>query len=266
MGTVGGTETGRVTTRTQRVTRSQRPSGASAGAGDVTMAVAETTAEIPAVSTSGRAPAVGTPARANWAEGTVREQNVSVVLPDGSLWYPGTPKREPAPFVLRLVVWLLFFVLLLGAAGLAVEHVHPNWLAFARNDSSGAVVLPGTGGTPSGNAGAASGSTVSGGFHLIRNSKSGATYATGAQHYSLVITFTHPVWTVVASPAGSKNFLLEQTLQPNASPKRVLIDGTASVQLSAATTSIGVIVNNKTVGSVADPAVGSTYIFRPTAR
>lgn len=220
---------------------------------------AETTAEIPAVGGTGTTAAVP---RAGWAEGTVRERSAGVVLPDGSVWYPGTAKREPAPFALRLLVWLLLFVLVLGGVGLAVEHYHPSWLAFARNGSSGAVVVPGgsTANTGSG------GSAAQGGFHLASNSATGATYATGAQDYSLVITFDHPVWTVIASPAGSKNFLVQQTLEPNASPKQVIVHGSASVQLSAATKEIAVVVGHKTVGTVADPAVTKTYVFRPAGR
>ncbi len=190
----------------------------------------------------------------------MRESGSGVLLPDGSVWYPATPGREPAPFLLRLFVWLLVFLVVLGGAGLAVEHYHPSWLAFARNTGSSAVVVTAPGDT-TGSTSAAVAPT--GGFHLVANSAKGATYATGANAYSLVIRFTHPVWTVVASPAGSKTYLVEQTLQPNASPKQVIVNGSASVQLSASTKAIDVLVGGKRVGSVADPAVGDVYTFRP---
>ena len=267
-----GTETGRVSTTAPRRGAGKRPAGrapAEASPGEVS-AVVETTAEIPAVPRpNGSSGTTGEQVRAGWAEGTLHERSSSVVLPDGTVWHPGGSHRLPAPFALRLFVWLLFFLLLLGAAGLAVEHVHPSWLKVLRNDHSAPVVAPNSGGqaTRTGSGGTTGGTgTTTAGFHLISNSSSGATYATGLTSYALVIHFSRPVWTVVASPAGSKNFLVEQTLQPGASPKQVLVNGSASVQLSAATSEIAVVAKGKTIGTVADPAVGDTYVFRPAPR
>lgn len=259
MGALGGTETGRVTKRTPRVsghqTRTERGEAVSLESAPGS-SPAETTAEIPVVG-----PAQSGHGRAGWAEGTVRERSAGVLLPDGSVWYPASPGREPAPFLLRLYVWLLLFLVVLGGAGLAVERYHPSWLAFARNTHSGAVVVTGRTDTSST---AQTGTTApSGGFHLIANSPKGATYATGAKNFTLVLSFAQPVWTVIASPAGSKTYLVEQTLQPNASPKKIIVAGSASVQLSAASKSIDVLVAGKKVGSVADPAVGDVYTFRP---
>lgn len=211
----------------------------------------ETTAEIPAV----RGP------RAEWAAATAHERAQHVVLPDGSLWYPGSDKRLPAPFALRLFVWILVFVLVASGAGLAVERIHPSWLDALRNSPSGPVMVSGSSGagSPPTNS-----SPATGGFRLLSNSGTGATYATGARTYSIVIRFSQRVWTVVTSPAHSHTFLIEQVLDPAASPKQVLINGTASVTLSAATRSISVVVNGKTVGTIASPEVEHTYSFQPS--
>ncbi|MCU1488914.1 MAG: hypothetical protein JWM85_319 [Acidimicrobiaceae bacterium] len=189
-----------------------------------------------------------------------------VLLPDGTVWYPGSRKRLPAPFALRLTVWLLFLVLLIGLGGLAVERVHPTWLDFARRTASPAAVAAGTSPPATTGRTAGQGGSATAGFHLVKSASTTATYATGAGTYDLVLTFSHPVWTVVASPAGSQHFLVEQTLQPSASPKQVVVNGTASVQLSAATDSIQVQSAGKTLGTVSAPRVGTTYTFEPSSR
>ena len=55
-----------------------------------------------------------------------------VLLPDGSVWYPGSRKRLPAPLLLRVVVWVLAFATLLAAAGDFVVRYHPSWLSAIR--------------------------------------------------------------------------------------------------------------------------------------
>jgi hypothetical protein len=55
-----------------------------------------------------------------------------VLLPDGSVWYPGSRKRLPAPLLLRIVVWVLAFATLLAGAGDFVVRYHPSWLSAIR--------------------------------------------------------------------------------------------------------------------------------------
>ena len=82
------------------------------------------TAEIPAVPV---APAYG------------------VLLPDGSIWYPGSKRKLPAPTLLRVTVWTLAFLVAIGGAGLIVEHYHPSWMDPLRH----VVGTPGQLATPS---------------------------------------------------------------------------------------------------------------------
>lgn len=84
----------------------------SAGLGTPDTGPAYITAEIPAVSPVG--PTYG------------------VLLPDGSVWYPGSRKRLPAPLLLRIVVWVLAFATLLAGAGDFIVRYHPSWLSAIR--------------------------------------------------------------------------------------------------------------------------------------
>jgi hypothetical protein len=56
-----------------------------------------------------------------------------VLLPDGSVWYPGSRKRLPAPLFLRVAVWVLAFAVLFAAAGDIIVHYHPSWVKPLRH-------------------------------------------------------------------------------------------------------------------------------------
>lgn len=224
--------------------------------GTGTFGATEATAEIPVVRVPG--------ARAR----------PPVELADGSVWYPGVSRRLPAPFLLRLLVWLLFSALLLGLGGLAVDHWHPGWLSFLRRTTAGAparAALPG-GGAPSSGGRPGTGSTGSGsagsglgGLRLVSSNASVSTYDLRAASYHLVVSFPRRTWVRIASPAGSTNDVVAQTFPGSASPVRVPITGSAEVYLGATTTSIAVVANGQTVGTVAAPAVGHYYRFEPAS-
>jgi hypothetical protein len=59
-----------------------------------------------------------------------------VLLPDGSVWYPGSRKRLPAPLIMRVVVWILVFAVFIVGAGDFVIRYHPSWLAALRHTVS----------------------------------------------------------------------------------------------------------------------------------
>ncbi len=192
-----------------------------------------------------------------------------VELADGTVWYPGVSRRLPAPFLVRLGVWLLFFVLLLGLGGLAVERYHPDWLSFLRRTApsgpqQSAIGASGTSGGGTTGTRAAGRTSGTGALSLVSSSTTTTTYAVPTSSYRLVVTFPHAAWIEIASPAGSTHYLVAQTYQPSASPVRVRVSGTADVDLGAATTSIAVVSNGRTLGAVDSPSVGHTYRFAPS--
>lgn len=207
----------------------------------------ETTAEIPVVRASGT------------------KSRPPVELEDGTLWYPGVSKRLPAPFGLRLAVWLLFFLLLVGLAGLAVEHYHPDWLSILRKTGPGTVATRAVRNGGGGQTGttAATPAAGGGGLQLVRTGSSSTTYAVSARSYSIVIRFDHACWTRIASPAGSSHYLLQRTLQASESPKTVRVRGSSSVYLGAATKRITIVSAGHTLGVVQTPRVGQNYDFVP---
>lgn len=61
------------------------------------------------------------------------QRGYGVLLPDGTIWYPGSKRRLPAPLALRVLVWLLFLILLIGIAALVAERLHPDWFSLLRH-------------------------------------------------------------------------------------------------------------------------------------
>lgn len=51
-----------------------------------------------------------------------------VLMPDGTIWYPGNRKKLPAPLLLRVLVWALAFLVILAAVGDFIVHTHPAWV------------------------------------------------------------------------------------------------------------------------------------------
>jgi hypothetical protein len=50
-----------------------------------------------------------------------------VLLPDGTVWYPGSKKKLPAPPLLRVLVWIVAFAaLLIGIVDLIIRY-EPGW-------------------------------------------------------------------------------------------------------------------------------------------
>jgi len=181
-------------------------------------------------------------------------------------WY--ATRRRPAPYVVRLTVWLLFFVLVLVLAGRGVEHYHPAWLDFLRNTTG--AHPPSRGSSAAGASTATTGAprptgTVPSGFRLVSSSAHGATYSVPSRAYSVVVTTTAPSWTAIAVPAGSSTYRYAETVAPGASPKSFAVVGSSTVVVDHTVTSIGVKIGGTTVGTITAPKVGYPYSFRPTA-
>jgi hypothetical protein len=56
-----------------------------------------------------------------------------VLLPDGSVWYPGSKKKLPAPPLLRVIVWVIAFAVLIVAIGDVILRFQPAWTRTFRH-------------------------------------------------------------------------------------------------------------------------------------
>jgi hypothetical protein len=186
-----------------------------------------------------------------------------VLLSDGTVWYPGSKRRLPAPVPLRVLNWLLFFLLVLAGAGLAAERLHPQWFSVLRN-SVGAS-SPTSFGAAAPTAGAHRADHRPAGLRLLSVSPAGSSYAVelgSSSSYELAFSTTAPCWVDVESlPAG--NALFAETL-PGRHLQYLPVSGPVSVEFGATGTTLAVEVGGRYLGSITSPElVPYLYTLRP---
>ena len=198
------------------------------------------TAEIPAVPV---APAYG------------------VLLPDGSIWYPGSKQKLPAPTFLRVTVWALAVLVAIGGAALIVEHYQPSWLNAIRHVVGPPGVLASS--VPSTSSGSHPATTApSGKFTETAHGFNTATYSVPGAPYVLEIRTTQRCYMQVKSLATGA-FLFDNTLGGAVRQSVSVPSGSATVEAFAGGSSLSVSVNGSTVGTIAKLGYAVVYRFVP---
>ncbi len=198
-----------------------------------------------------------------------------VLLPDGSIWYPGSRRRLPAPLLLRLVVWILAFATLVVAAGDFVIHFHPNWVNPLRNVATTTSPSVATGGrrpavaSTSGTSGPAT--RTSGQVSLIAPQPPGlppqtSAYSVGADPYAVEVTASHLTWVGVWSLVNGQvsAFRAQQTLQPGQTGT-FIENGPVEVKVGASLTVVKIFAGGHEIGLLNQPTPWSFYLEPATA-
>lgn len=204
----------------------------SAFAGDPTAETrggTQVTAEIPAVPTA---------------------KSYGVLLPDGSVWYPGSKRKLPAPLALRVVVWSLAFLVALGLVALVIEHAQPDWVNPLRRMAPSATAgVPGSGGS-----GSTTGTTsqVPATMSVTSTSANGTSYSVPTDPkipYVITIKTAQRCYVVaVGEPFGQQ--LLNATI-PADSSHSIYVTGSASLHVAAGGASLTVTVSGgRVVGTI----------------
>lgn len=204
-----------------------------------------------------------------------------VLLPDGTIWYPGSRKKLPAPLLLRIVVWTLAFLVLLAAAGDFIIHTHPGWVDPLRRTVPAAsgvldVHVPrptaGTSGT-SGNGG--SGGTPSTTSSALRQANPqpanlpAATTAytiAGVTSYQIVVKAAQATFVqinpLVNGVVGGAP-LYQGTLQ-GGQTQTVPATGSTELYVGYPGTTVQISANGKTIGAASVPATAPwRFVFQP---
>ena len=197
-----------------------------------------------------------------------------VLLPDGSIWYPGSRKRLPAPLALRIVVWALAFLVLLAGAGVFIIHSHPGWVDPLRHHIPTATSPT----IPAGNRQPTHSSTpAQPAVALTQESPQPAGLPAATTAYSVSGTSTYIV-VVKASQLTymhANNLVNGQDTQPPifagyvqaGQSQTINATGPVDIQVDAGGTTVVVVVNGKTVGTVATPpAAPWDFWFQPAAK
>jgi hypothetical protein len=197
------------------------------------------TAEIPAVPV---APAYG------------------VLLPDGSIWYPGSKRKLPAPTLLRVTVWTLAFLVAIAGAGLIVEHYHPSWTDPLRH----VVGTPGQPASPGSTTVTTRPATGSNEMKQTSHTANSVTYSVPGSPYVLAIKTTQRCYVVVKSLASRTN-LFNATISAGVTQPVVVPRGSTTLEAFAGGSSLSVSFQGKPVGTVAVLRYAITYNFNPTS-
>jgi hypothetical protein len=191
-------------------------------------------------------------------------QTAQVPAVGGSGWpsgapYPGVPgfaggyahsrRRRKAPLGLRLFTWLVLLLLLVGAAGLGVDHYKPQWLrdihvlrdtgrSAASGPTSHTKVTP-----PS------STSTTLPAVVTSRPAGIGTVdVKVGASSYSIFIVTFNSCWVEAQTPLNA-NPLINRTLQPGQTATIPVSGGPVRLQLGSLSALIKVQVGGQTVAN-----------------
>ena len=196
------------------------------------------TAEIPAVPV---APAYG------------------VLLPDGSIWYPGSKRKLPAPTLLRVIVWTLAFLVAIGGAGLIVEHYHPSWVDPLRHVvGTPGLVNPGTTTETTRPA------PISKVMRQTSRTTNSVTYSLPGTPYVLAVKTTQRCYVVVKALA-SRTDLFAATIGAGETQSVLVPSGPSTLEAFAGGASLSVAFQGRQVGTVAVLRFAVTYIFNPTS-
>lgn len=197
------------------------------------------TAEIPAVPV---APAYG------------------VLLPDGSIWYPGSKRKLPAPTALRVTVWVLALLVAITGAGLIVEHYHPSWFDPIRHVVGPPGVISSGGTTPTSTTGAPG--RTSDKLVQTGSGPNSVTYSVPSAPFTLVIKTTQRCYVQIKS-LSTGSFLLNDTLGAGALQQVTVPAGSATIEAYAGGSSLTVNVAGNQIGSVGTLAYAVVYRFNP---
>lgn len=196
--------------------------------------------------------------------------NYGVLLPDGTIWYPGSQKRLPAPLVLRITVWALAFLVLVAAAGVFIIHTHPRWVDPLRH------TVAATGPATSGKSTATTASTgaTTPRAALASPQPAGlpadttAYTVTGTTTYQLSVKTTALCWVQAFSLVNGVDSgapLYSDTMQPGQT-EVISASGPVDLEVAATGATVTVLSASKEIGTVAAPTqVPWHFWFEPSA-
>jgi hypothetical protein len=210
-------------------------------------------------------------------------RSYGVLLPDGTVWYPGSNKRLPAPWALRMVVWVLILITFLMLAGLVVVLTHPSWLSSLRHTVTAPSAASRTGTGPTGGGGSSStvstvntgapGSTTSGaggggggGGQTVAGcsvGSSGVTCKVPSNNYTIVFTTTNKCFVQIAQlPSGT--FVATPTQNPNQTVNYP-VSGTTTLRAFRSGASFAIAVGGKTVIKSQPATFNVLFTFQPAS-
>ncbi|MGH9298241.1 MAG: hypothetical protein ACRDZP_09765, partial [Acidimicrobiales bacterium] len=202
-----------------------------------------------------------------------------VLLHDGSIWYPGSRKKLPAPLLLRIFVWALAFLVILAAAADFIVHTHPSWVDPMRRSVAVSQWVSNTRGggaavshTATSSPPASSSSIPA--VHETYPQPAGIPAATTAYSlpaltsYEIVVKSSGVAW-VTAYPLTSgqdQSPALFQGVLQAGQTETINAKGPADLFIAASGTTVSIVSNGKQVGTLgASPRVPWHFWLQPAS-
>lgn len=198
-------------------------------------------------------------------------RSYGVLLPDGTVWYPDSKRRMPAPWALRMIVWVLALFAALGLAGLLVIITQPSWFTSLRHTvTAPSATTPGVGGgTNPGNSSTptSASTTTSAGVtssNGCNNVSGGVVCTIPSNNYTLAVTTgANRVFYQITEVSGNKLVCAPGSGQPAGTTQKCAVSGTTTLKASARGASAVVTVDGRTVVNVGAITYQVLYTFQP---
>lgn len=200
-------------------------------------------------------------------------RSYGVLLPDGSVWYPGSKRRLPAPWPLRFVVWVVALVLALMLIGLAVVELQPSWLTSLRHTVGSAPTVgapPGQSSLPLQSTTVNTSAPGSATWNCVtaktppNGFAGGETCTVGISAYTIKFVTTARCSVEIRQVNAPPNAFLYTMVQPAGQTHTVAATGATTVVAFAAGATITILDGTKTLGSL--PATFNwLYTFQPSS-
>jgi cytoskeletal protein RodZ len=178
-------------------------------------------------------------------------QPTGAMHPGGSLnGYQAQRRKPKAPWALRFMIWFVLFLVLVGVAGISINHYKPQWLRDIHVlSSSTASTVPSGPGSQSQSTATTRPRTTKRAAPLVATSQIGigtANVKVGAPDYTVVVTTSNLCWVDAWTP-GSVNSLVNRTLTAGQTVSIPITGGQVSVKLGALAAGITVEIGGNTV-------------------
>jgi hypothetical protein len=194
-----------------------------------------------------------------------------VLLPDGSIWYPGSQKRLPAPLPLRVAVWTLAFLVVLAAAGDFIIRDHPAWVDPLRRmvPASAVATTPVGSGHKAHHTGSAKGSRSGLSVQETSPQPSGLPSDTtaytirGTSAYQAVVKVSQVTWVVAYALSNGHDAgppLYAGDVQPGHSTT-IAASGPVDLETAAAGATVTIMSGGKKIGTLANPSRGYGHYY-----
>jgi cytoskeletal protein RodZ len=165
--------------------------------------------------------------------------------------FPATRPRPP--LLLRVAVWTLLFLVLVGSAGIGVAHFRPAWTAKLHLVRHSHTLSVATGTSPTTTTAPVAKSTVAK-VTMQSTGPLAAAVTVPATSFSVLVDTSGPCWVQATVPTAF-NPLFSETLPAGVSKVFPAADGLVTVQLGSTHASLAVEVNGKVL---------PTWTFIPT--